>query len=234
MEAAQALGLRGDEETFGAAAGWCADGDPSRQAFGADVLARLTTSVGGRAGVFAARAVPVLRELAREVREADVVLAVVRALGAQGDASVLPDVLRHAVHPDARVRRGVAVAVTGLVPEGHREGVAALVALARDGDAAVRAAAVHALAVGPDDSPTVRGALAARLEDRSPEPVVAAEAARGLAMRRDERAVGALEALLVSADPDGRAYGVALDALEHVRDETVRRRLESALPRRRA
>ncbi|MEU4257054.1 ankyrin repeat domain-containing protein [Streptomyces fradiae] len=232
-EAAQALGRRGDEETFAAAAGWCGSGEPLRQAFGAEVLARLTASGSGAAGVFAARAVPVLRELAREVREADVVLAVVRALGAQGDPSVLPDVLRHAVHPDARVRRGVAVAVTGLVPEGHREAVAALAALARDGDAGVRAAAVHALAVGPDDSPTVRGALAARLEDRSPDPAVAAEAARGLAVRQDERAVAALEELLVSADPDGRAYALALGALDHVRDEAVRRRLESALPRRR-
>lgn len=231
-EAAQALGRRGDEETFAAAAAWCADGDPLRQAFGADVLARLTTS-GGRAGAFAARAVPVLRELAREAREADVVLAVVRALGAQGDAAVLPDVLRHAVHPDARVRRGVAVAVTGLVPEGHREGVAALVALARDGDAAVRAAAVHALAVAPDDSPAVRGALAARLDDEEPDPAVAAEAARGLAARRDDRAADALERLLATADPDGRAYAVALAALEHVPDEAVRLRLESTLPRHR-
>ncbi|MCQ0022313.1 ankyrin repeat domain-containing protein [Streptomyces somaliensis DSM 40738] len=230
--AVEVLGRRGDEEAFEAAAAWCADGDPLRQAFGADVLAR-SAAPGGRAAAFAVRAVPVLRELAREAREAEVVLSVVRALAARGDASVLPDVLRHAVHPDARVRRGVAAAVTGLLPAGHREGVAALVALARDGDAAVRAAAVRALASSPDDSPTVRGALAARLEDRSPDPVVAAEAARGLAVRQDERAVETLEALLTTADPDGPAYAVALAAVEHVRDGAARRRLESTTPRRR-
>ncbi|KUH38936.1 hypothetical protein ATE80_10290 [Streptomyces kanasensis] len=230
-EAAEALGRRGDEATFAAALDACADGEPLRQAFGADVLARLTASPGG-GGPFAVRALPVLRELAREVREADVVLAVVRALGAQGDAAVLPDVLRHAVHPDARVRRGVAVAVTGLVPTGHREGLAALVALARDGDAAVRAAAVRALAVAPDDSPTVREALAARLDDEAPDPTVAAEAARGLAVRGDGRAVAALEGLLATADPEGPAYAVARAAVEHVRDEPTRRRLEWTPSRR--
>lgn len=40
-EAATALGLRGDEETFRAAVEWCAAPDPLRQAFGADVLGRL-------------------------------------------------------------------------------------------------------------------------------------------------------------------------------------------------
>nr|WP_308315875.1 ankyrin repeat domain-containing protein [Streptomyces sp. CC228A] len=153
VEAAEALGRRGDEETFTAAVRWCGASDPLRQALGADVLARLTAHGTAGAAAFRARALPVLRELGREVREAEPALAVVRALGAQGDPAVLPDVLRHAVHPDTRVRRGVAVAVTGLVPRGHREAVAALTVLARDGDAGVRAAAAHALAVAAEDSP---------------------------------------------------------------------------------
>ncbi|MEU1212327.1 ankyrin repeat domain-containing protein [Streptomyces sp. NPDC005790] len=55
------LWLRGDEETFRAAAAWTADADPLRQAFGVDVLARLGFGTGGKP--FAARAVPLLREL---------------------------------------------------------------------------------------------------------------------------------------------------------------------------
>ncbi|WP_149183971.1 ankyrin repeat domain-containing protein [Streptomyces sp. TRM49041] len=239
-EPAEALGRRGDEATFEAAVGWCASDDPLRQAFGADVLARMTAWGGGApsggagaGGAYGVRALPVLRQLAREVREPEVVTAVVRALGAQGDTAALPDMLRHAVHPDAGVRRGVAVAVTGLVPAGDREGVAALVALARDGDAAVRAAAVHALAVAPEDSPAVREALAGRLDDDTPDPAVAAEAARGLAIRQDRRAVAALDRLLATAGPDGPAYTIALGTLEHIRDEATRRRLEHTLPRRR-
>ncbi|MFI2782174.1 ankyrin repeat domain-containing protein [Streptomyces sp. ALB3] len=54
------LWLRGDEETFRAAAAWSASEDPLRQAFGAEVLARLGFHDGGRPS--AARAVPVLRE----------------------------------------------------------------------------------------------------------------------------------------------------------------------------
>ncbi|MEV5157347.1 ankyrin repeat domain-containing protein [Streptomyces sp. NPDC053728] len=58
------LWRRGDEETFQAAAAWTASGDPLRRAFGADVLARLGFDTGGRP--FAAQAVPLLRELARD------------------------------------------------------------------------------------------------------------------------------------------------------------------------
>ncbi|WP_236245346.1 ankyrin repeat domain-containing protein [Streptomyces sp. CC210A] len=229
-EAVGALGRRGDEETCAAAVGWCGAPDPLRRTLGADVLARLTAHGGTGAAVVRARALPVLRELGREAREAELALAVVRALGVQGDAAVLPDVLRHAVHPDARVRRGVAVAVTGLVPHGHREAVAALTALVRDGDAGVRAAAAHALAVAAEDSPGVREALVEASAD--PDPVVAAEAARGLAIRQDPRAVDVLDRILVCGDPDGRAYTVAREALEHIRDERTRNRLEFAWPRR--
>ncbi|MFC9945769.1 ankyrin repeat domain-containing protein [Streptomyces pratensis] len=56
------LWLRGDEETFRAAASWTASEDPLQQAFGVDVLARLGFHTGDKP--FAARAVPLLRELA--------------------------------------------------------------------------------------------------------------------------------------------------------------------------
>ncbi|RPK42461.1 ankyrin repeat domain-containing protein [Streptomyces sp. ADI93-02] len=58
-----ALWLRGDEETFQAAAAWTASEDPLRQRFGVDVLARLGFGTGGKP--FTVRAVPLLRELAR-------------------------------------------------------------------------------------------------------------------------------------------------------------------------
>ncbi|RST05263.1 hypothetical protein E2C00_15320 [Streptomyces sp. WAC05374] len=220
-EAVGELWRRGDGETFRAAVAWTASGDPLRRALGVDVLSQ----VGG------VRALPVLREVAREAREAELVAVVVAALGRHGDPAALPEILRHAAHPDAGVRRGVAVALTGLVPAGHREGVEALIGLSRDTVPGVRDWATLALAEAPDDSPALREALADRLDD--PDPDTAAEAARGLARRQDGRALEALARVLGSRAPGDSAREIAEAALEHVRDGRVRRRLEHTLPRRR-
>ncbi|GAA2510414.1 ankyrin repeat domain-containing protein [Streptomyces gobitricini] len=222
-EAVRALSGRGDEATLEAALGWAASDDPLRQAFAADVL--------GGLGVGAERALPVLREVARAARHAGPVTAAVGALGRLGDPAALPEILRHAADVDPGVRRGVAVALTGLVPAGHREGVEVLIGLSRDAVPWVRDWATLALAEVPDDSPALREALAARLDD--PDPGTAAEAARGLAKRRDDRAPEALARILGSEAPGSPARGVAEAALAHVRDERDRRRLEHILPRRR-
>ncbi|GAB2963701.1 hypothetical protein GCM10023080_025760 [Streptomyces pseudoechinosporeus] len=235
-EAVTALARRGDEETFGAAVLWCGDGaDPLRQAFGADVLGRLGTEGGpdrDEAAVrpFAAQSVPLLRELAREAEEPLTLRSVVAALGQHQDPAALPEILRHAGHPDTGVRRAVAVALCGLVPASHSEGVARLIALAGDADRDVRNWATTALAVLDTDSPALRDALAALLDD--PDPEVVAEAARGLAMRQDPRAIAALERLLAEEKPDSTPRTTAEEAVEHIRDDRVRTLLEWTLPRR--
>nr|WP_282189841.1 HEAT repeat domain-containing protein [Streptomyces sp. RPA4-2] len=104
-EAATALGLRGDEDTFRAAVLWCRGTDPLRQAFGADVLGRSR----------APRSRQVLRELARETGHPVVARAAVAALGRRADPAALPEVLRHAEHPEAAVRAAVADALAGLL-----------------------------------------------------------------------------------------------------------------------
>ncbi|MFJ8886310.1 ankyrin repeat domain-containing protein [Streptomyces sp. NPDC102402] len=78
------LWLRGDEETFQAAVAWTSSGDPLRQRFGVDVLARLGFRTGERP--FAARAVPLLRELARGGDPLPAGAAA-RALAGYGDAA---------------------------------------------------------------------------------------------------------------------------------------------------
>ncbi|MFF5501683.1 ankyrin repeat domain-containing protein [Streptomyces roseolus] len=223
--AVDALAARADEETFVAAAAWCADRDPLRRALGARVLAALPG--------FAASAVPVLRRVAVETAEPtrEPVLSVVTALGACADPAAVPELLAAADHPDPEVRRAVAGALAGLVPAGHLEALGVLLGLSRDGDARVRDWAVLALAELPDDTPLVREALAERLAD--PDPETAAEAARGLAIRQDPRAVDALASLLADGDPDGAPRETALAALEFVRDARVRTRLEWTAPRRR-
>ncbi|MGW0466046.1 ankyrin repeat domain-containing protein [Streptomyces sp. NPDC003027] len=241
IEAVAALASRADEETFEAAAAWCASDAPLRRALGASVLGGLDT--------FGPRSLPLLRRLATQTLSAtgastagspasgpvggeggrEPALSVVVALGRVGDAAGLPELLAFAGHPDAEVRRAVGTALTGLVPAGHARAVDTLVALSRDHDSGVRDWATLALAEVPEDTPSLRQALAARLGD--PDPDVVAEAARGLAMRQDPRAVEALAALLADGAPDGTARDTAVAALEFVRDERVRRRLEWTAPR---
>ncbi|MET7718120.1 ankyrin repeat domain-containing protein [Streptomyces sp. NPDC005407] len=260
IESVLALWGRGDEETFQAASAWCASDDPMRQAFAADVLAQLgfaspgsgsgsgsgsgpgpgsrlgSKAPGESAGQetrrpFAARALPLLRELSREAREPELIQAVVLGLGHHGDVAALPEILRHAGHPDAEVRNQVALSLFGLVPGDHAEGIEALIALSRDADAHVRDWATTALAVVDADTAEIREALAARLGDRDAE--TAAEAARGLAIRQDPRAAPALARILANEDPDGYARDTAADAVRHVHDEKLRRRLEQTVPRHR-
>ncbi|MEU3182758.1 ankyrin repeat domain-containing protein [Streptomyces sp. NPDC006923] len=228
-ESVAVLWRRGDEETFRAAAAWCGSEEPLRQTFAAEVLSQLGAADG--ASPFTARAVPLLREMSRRAVEPELVRAVVTGLGLHGDPAALPEILRHTGHQDAGVRRRVALALTGLLPGDHRDGVWALTLLSRDAEPSVRDRAVTALAGVDADTHPVREALAARLND--PDAETAAEAARGLAARQDPRAVGALARILADEDPDGYAWRTAADAVRHVPQGPDRRRLERTLPRRR-
>ncbi|MFF7180504.1 ankyrin repeat domain-containing protein [Streptomyces sp. NPDC008121] len=151
------------------------------------------------------------------------------AAGPGGEPKGLAELSAFAAHPDAEVRRALATALTGLVPAGHAPALDILLALSRDHDSRVRDWATLALAEVPGDTPALREALAARLGDADPD--VVAEAARGLAMRQDPRATEALAALLADGARDGTARETALAALEFVRDERVRNRLEWTSPR---
>ncbi|MGW7430717.1 ankyrin repeat domain-containing protein [Streptomyces sp. NPDC054861] len=264
-EAVAALAGRGDEETFRAAAAWCAADDGLRRALGASVLGSLEG--------FTAPSLAVLCRLAAETAKGagaagrapasdsapgrvasppadpadpagragrEPALAVVTALGRVasptadaagpgGEPEGLAELSAFAAHPDAEVRRALATALTGLVPAGHAPALDILLALSRDHDSRVRDWATLALAEVPGDTPALREALAARLGDADPD--VVAEAARGLAMRQDPRATETLAALLADGARDGTARETALAALEFVRDERVRNRLEWTSPR---
>lgn len=244
-ESVAVLCRRGDEETFRGAAAWCGASDPLRQTFAADVLAQLglagppgvAADGAGGSGAFpghaglSARIVPLLRELSREASDPELIQSAVLGLGHHADPAALPEILRHVGHPDPEVRHRVALSLGGLVPGDHTEGVAALITLSRDADAHVRDWATTALAGVEADTPEIREALADRLDDVDAD--TEAEAARGLAMRQDPRAVGALTRILADGDPDGYAYSTAREALEYLEDERARRRLESVAPRSR-
>ncbi|MET9956574.1 ankyrin repeat domain-containing protein [Streptomyces sp. NPDC006339] len=255
--AVAALADRADATVLAAATAWCASPSPLRRALAARVLAALPPAV--RTGAVpalrrlaretAAGSAPgTLRPepgepaphtlgpqagpangLAGPAHERELALAVAFALGECGDAGLVPELLAFARHPEAEVRRQVAASLTGLVPVGDEQAVAVLVALSRDHDPRVRDWATLALAELPGDPPAVREALAARLAD--PDPDAAAEAARGLAIRQDPRAVEALARVLADGDPEGAPRETALAALDHIRDPRIRTRLEWTTPR---
>lgn len=243
VEAVVTLRARGDESTFGAAAAWCrAPSDPLRTLFAADVLGQLGTGAGSvdsdlateetgvrsAEGALSARVVPLLRELAREAEDPELIGSVVLGLGHHGDPAALPELLSFATHSDAAVRECVAQALLGLVPGGDPEGTAALIALSGDEDPYVRDWATTALATLDSDAPEVRDVLVARLDD--PRPDTAAEAALGLARRDDPRAVDALARLLAQLPAESAARSVVVGAVSLVPDADARRRLGHILP----
>jgi HEAT repeat protein len=99
-------------------------------------------------------------------------------------------------HPEVAVRDGVA---RGLAGRQEPAAVDALITLSADEDPDVRDWATFALGTLAElDSPELREALAARLED--PDEETRVEAIVGLAVRNDDRAVGPAVELLQAGD----------------------------------
>ncbi|WP_194819430.1 HEAT repeat domain-containing protein [Nocardia sp. XZ_19_385] len=155
-----------------------------------------------------------------------VVASAIGGFGHHYDPRGLPFVLPHAGSEDRGIRFSAAVAlatIAGEPPAG--EAVDALVRLSTDPEDMVRDWAVFGLGTQLDiDTPAVRDALSARLDDHDPE--TAAEAAMGLARRGDVRAVAALHTMLAD-DPSTLAIEAAtvlgspefLPALRALRDD---------------
>ncbi|MHC8561365.1 HEAT repeat domain-containing protein [Streptomyces albidoflavus] len=99
---------------------------------------------------------PLLRELAREAVDAQLLAAAVRGLGHHGDPGALPELYEAAAHSSAEVREAAARALFGLVPADDALGVAALVALSADAWPRVREWAVTALAALASDTGEVQ------------------------------------------------------------------------------
>ncbi|GHH35057.1 ankyrin repeat domain-containing protein [Streptomyces candidus] len=76
-----------------------------------------------------------------------------------------------------------------------------------------------------------RGPRSSTTTPLSPTDPAYAEAARGLAVRQDPRAVGALLRVLADGAPEGPGRAVAVEAVGFVRDAALRRRLEWTSPR---
>ncbi|AWZ04438.1 hypothetical protein DRB96_06640 [Streptomyces sp. ICC1] len=173
------------------------DGDPAARERGCALLGRAAE----RDESVRAGAATALVALARRESDVRVLRALAEALGGTADGRAVPALAVLAGHPDDRVRLEAAGAFAGLAgcpPDA--DAVRALLALTRDADPRVRDRATFVLGFQLEaDGPEVRAALWERTGDEDRE--VREEGVRGLARRRDPRAVPLLAQLL--AHPDG-------------------------------
>lgn len=208
--AVHALQRRHDDETFEAVARLCGGGTPVEREFGADVLAEFGQDTDR--DPYHDRALEVLRDMARRESDPRVVEAVLHALGHLADERALPEVLNIVNRPGRTPTVNDPVALTAVMPRDGEEGVAALIHLSENADPEVRDWATMGIAELAADTPPIREALAARLDDSRLTTV--AEAALGLASRGDRRAIGGIHRVLCEARgdqpgerSDGRAGG---------------------------
>jgi hypothetical protein len=181
------LHTRADERTFKLAEVLCDSFAVGERCLGADVLGQLGAGPDRSAaeGPFAQRSADVLLRLLEEDDEPSVLSSAAVGLGHLRDERGLDRLAGLAGHASADVRRGV---VHGLMGHDDDRAVAALIKLTTDLDDWARDWATFALAVQIDrDTPEVREALAARIED--PDPDARDEALLGLARRGDPRAL---------------------------------------------
>jgi hypothetical protein len=206
-EAVSALHTRGEKRTFDLASVLCDSFAAGERCLGADVLGQLGTAPASSPAEseFAAASGGVLLALLEEEEEEPAVLSSAAVgLGHLRDERAIERLAALASHLSPHVRVSV---VHGLMGHDDDRAVSALVRLSADDEGSVRDWATFALGVQIDrDTAELRDALAARLDD--PNLDARAEAIRGLARRRDERALPA--ALAAASDGGGPNVDEAL------------------------
>ncbi len=215
-EAVRELHRRGEAVIFDAATRWCASPERTLRQLGADVLAQLGF---GDGHPFAAASTAMLMALLSDT-EPEVIDSALVALGhlRTGDDGRISAL---ASHESEDVRHGVAYCLGGRPGDLAR---LTLIHLSADAGASVRDWATFALArLTEDDDPSLRDALAARLDD--PDMETRGEAIRGLAARNDVRVVTAVVDAL--ADPDDVSYFV-FDAVTEMSDDLAAKVLAKA------
>ncbi|MFE3453884.1 ankyrin repeat domain-containing protein [Nonomuraea sp. NPDC059194] len=208
---ADTLGKRADDETYEALSRLCVSEDAREREFGVDAIAQYGVTEDGDKP-YRERTLPLLRKMATTEGNPQVLRSVLAALGHQGDPRALPQVLDIIGRPGHTRTMTDAIALADVLPgdpaalhgEQERdlwgEGLALLVEMSRDDEDEVRDWATTGIANLDADTPEIRDALAARLDDSDLRTV--AEAARGLALRKDGRATAGIQRVLAGSEDD--------------------------------
>jgi methionyl-tRNA formyltransferase len=193
-----ALAWRGDAGVLDALAPLAVDADPRARSVAAYVAGELGAPVRTEPEASAA----LLGRIGAEEHDPRVLAVIAEAFGHLGEPWGLSWLLAQRRHPDAVVRDGVAAALAG---RSDQLAVDALIELSADPEAAIRDWATFALGtLAAKDSPELRDALAARLDDSGAEARI--EAVHGLALRADTRAVEPALELLHAGERGGSLW----------------------------
>lgn len=210
----------GGRRVFDFAMGWCQSGDVRKQVRGVDVLAQIGKTPEHPTTEFAGESYPVIESLLRGDPALELKDSAIIALHHLCNPAAIPLICSFRADPDAEIRLSVAHALDAPFAD-DPQSVEALMALTRDEDEQVRNWATFALGVQSDaDTPAIREALAARLDD--PYPDAREEAMAALAKRKDPRALPLLIELLTDKTDSCRAEEAACSLLDLDVDETER------------
>jgi HEAT repeat protein len=217
------LRARPTRETFDGAVALLASDAMAERELAVDILGALGGSGSDPQRPFREETVVLLLDLLRRERESRVLESLGYAFGHLDEPRGVAPLSALAGHPEVRVREGV---IGGLLRHEDERAVAALIQLSADEADEIRDWATFGLGTQiPLDTPAIRAALAARLDD--PHEDTREEAMYGLAMRLDARAIPVLLAFL--EDGEGPMLDSALLVLgDHLEDP----RLPAAVARR--
>jgi HEAT repeat protein len=199
-----ALHYRGTREVLKRAYSLCVSQCSFERQLGANVLGQL----GVPERTFPRECRTILLRMLKGEHNSEVLQAVLIALYHNEWAEVVPHALPFADHPNADVRHAAVLALNG-----HEEQAAieCLIRLSRDRDSDVRDWATFGLGSQCDlDTPEIRDALAARLDDADDD--TRHEAIVGLARRQDRRAIAAIHRE-IAADSAGSLVFEAAELL---------------------
>ncbi|WP_424709751.1 HEAT repeat domain-containing protein [Kitasatospora acidiphila] len=211
---AMALAARVDDETFALTAEMLTSSpDAGQRHFAAEILLMYALYNEDETALrLEGETVELLRRQALVEPDPAVLEQVIRGLGLHYKVHSIPEMLLHAQHPGAGMRRAVAVALHQLVQADHAEAISALLDLVGDENADVRRAAATTLSDIDADNPTIRETLAGLLDDADAGVIL--EAARGLGLRGDLRADQPLMRAFLSIPPgEDRGLSRAYDVL---------------------